>query len=693
MPKKLMVLSYALLCNLIFFAVFPTAAEGQGTVAAPGAGSVSVASWTPFAELAASRSESASEFGQSVSVSGNVGVIGSWGDSNSTGAAYVFVKSSGTLANVPQTARLTASDGQPGNVFGYSVSISGNTIVVGALGVPGSPGKAYIFVEPPTGWTDTTETAQLTASDGQANDQFGTSVGISGSTVVAGAPFHTVGSNSSDGAAYVFVQPRGGWTNMTQTAELTASDGAAKNFLGYADSISNDTVAAGASGAGAVYVFVKPASGWANTTETAKLTDPKDTGVGYSVAISGNTVVSGSPSGGPRQAGAAHVYVKQGSTWKTTSKNETLRTSDGLPGDQVGFSVATNGDTVLAGAPKAPCGGSNCRRVGPGVVYTFEKPTSGWTSMTQTQELTPSDGKSGGSFGESVAASGPAVLIGATGTNTAYVYQYAANSGFTVFSVPGSTSTSANGINNVGKIVGNSNLGTGFLLANGVFTTIAYPGAMSTAAEGINDGSEVVGVYTDSLNLVHGFTELNGVYTSIEYPGASGTYFTGLNNLGEIVGNYCCNSANQLLGFLYSNGVFTNIFVPGSQDTNVFGINDSEAITGAYCDAPCTAGSVSGSFVYSNGTFMPVSFPGALGTTVSGIDNNNDLTGNWSGSNPGQGGAFAFWEQSHQFMSFSLGGPDDTSANGVNISGEIVGDFCPGNNLPCYGFYGHLPGH
>jgi len=681
-----------LVCGQAVFAIiftlilFRTTAGGQQAL---GAGSASVASWTPFAELAASPNENALEFGQSVSVSGNVAVVGSCGDSNSTGAAYVFVKSLSGFAKVPQTAKLTASDGQSGNLFGYSVSIGGNTIVVGAIGVSGSPGKAYVFVELPTGWTDMTETAQLIASDGQPNDQFGTSVGISGSTIVAGAPFHTVGSNSYAGAAYVFVQPPGGWTNMTQTAELTASDGAAKAFLGYSDSISSDAVAAGASGAGAVYVFVRPAGGWTNTTETAKLTDPKDTGVGYSVSVSGNTIVSGSPSGGPLGAGAAHVYVRQGSTWKTTSRNATLRPSDGVNGDRFGFSVSTTGATVTAGSPQAPCAGSNCRQVGTGIVYAFARPTTGWASMTQTQELSPSDGKSKGHFGESVAASSAVALVGATGTNTAYAYQYASNSGFTAFTVPGSTSTYASGVNNQGQIVGSSDLG-GFLDTNGVFTSVVYPGATSTFPQGINDSGEVVGWYEDAFQIDHGFTELNGVYSSLDYPGAADTYLYGVNDLGDVVGNYCCIGSNQKQGFLYSNGVFTAINVPGAQSTGVFSINNNGIMAGNYCTAPC--GGVSG-FVDDNSVFTTIDYPGAVFTSLQGINDNGDLAGTWGTNTPGQGGAFVFWNQSHQFVSFGLGGPDDTSANGINISGETVGDFCPNNNQPCYGFYGHLPGH
>ena len=91
-----------------------------------------------------------------------------------------------------------------------------------------------------------TQTAKLTASDGAADDDFGISVSISGNTVVVGADDATVGGNSDQGAAYVFTEPGSGWTSMTQTAKLTASDGAANDYFGYSVSISGNTVVVGA---------------------------------------------------------------------------------------------------------------------------------------------------------------------------------------------------------------------------------------------------------------------------------------------------------------------------------------------------------------------------------------------------------------------------------------------------------------
>lgn len=187
------------------------------------------------------------------------------------GAAYVFVKpASGSWANGNETAELTSSD-HAGQVTGVAITADGGTILAGFPGANDSNsvqgGAAYVFVEPGTGWANSaTETAKLTASDAQTNDYLGYSVAISpgGSTVVAGAPQATVNTKQFQGAAYVFSKPAGGWTTGTQTAKLTASDGAANDEFGFSVAAASDGSAiVGApfndSYAGAAYVFLPSA--------------------------------------------------------------------------------------------------------------------------------------------------------------------------------------------------------------------------------------------------------------------------------------------------------------------------------------------------------------------------------------------------------------------------------------------------
>ncbi len=199
------------------------------------------------AKLVASDGASGDLFGGSISVSGDTLAVGAPDQNSQTGAVYVFVKSKNSAT---QVAKLTASDGVPQDRFGTSVSISGNTIVAGVpdhtVGANQYQGAAYVFVEPSGGWTNMTETAELTASDGAVDDGFGQGVGISGNTIVAGAPSAAIGSNSNQGAAYVFIEPPNGWESMTQTAKLTASNGAAQDVLGFSVSVSANTIVAGA---------------------------------------------------------------------------------------------------------------------------------------------------------------------------------------------------------------------------------------------------------------------------------------------------------------------------------------------------------------------------------------------------------------------------------------------------------------
>jgi trimeric autotransporter adhesin len=304
------------------------------------------------------------------------------------GAAYVFVKPAGGWASETEAAKLTASDGAIGDLFGTSVAVSGNTVVVGAPAAIrseylGAQGAAYVFVEPVGGWASETEAAKLTVPQSSLvfGAFLGTSVAVSGNTVVAGAPNARVNDNPLQGAAYVFVEPASGWTSETETAELTASDGALEDNLGSSVAVSGSTVVAGAPNAtvggnteqGAVYVFAEPPSGWASETQAAKLTAPDGDAydeLGTSVAVSANTVVAGPHSatvnGNPGQ-GAAYVFVEPAGGWASETQAAKLTASDGAAADQLGFSVAVSGNTVVAGAPHAALNGS----IEQGAAYVF----------------------------------------------------------------------------------------------------------------------------------------------------------------------------------------------------------------------------------------------------------------------------------------------------------------------------------
>jgi hypothetical protein len=269
-------------------------------------------------------------------------------------------------------------------------------------------------VKPAGGWVNAMETAKLI---GSAPDCFGCTAAISGNTVVVGAPLAYVHNIFGWGAAYVFEKPAGGWeTTSNYTAKLTSSTGGDQTDFSLSLAINRDTLLVGSrTYPGKAYVFTKPASGWKNMTETATLrNDIKGDDFGLSgVGISGDTAVVGAiqQSYHEHGPGAAYVYVKPASGWKSTSKYAAkLTASDGKTDDWFGAAIGVQGNTVVTGAPYATVG-SNSQQ---GASYLFVKPALGWKNMTETSKLTSSDGESGDAFGISVAA-GPVgtVVIGA----------------------------------------------------------------------------------------------------------------------------------------------------------------------------------------------------------------------------------------------------------------------------------------
>ena len=312
------------------------------------------------------------EFGYSVAIHGNTAVVGAYhrnlnGNANA-GAAYVFTRLDGGWTTTTTAAKLTASDGEEDDRFGHSVAVVGDTVVVGAYGDDGNRGAAYVFTRPDGGWTTTTTAAKLTASDGEEDDRFGHSVAVVGDTVVVGA----YGDDGNRGAAYVFTKTGGAWTSTTTAAKLTASDGEEDDEFGVSVAVDEDTVAVGAHlhdldvdgasmlDAGAVYVFTKPAAGWTSSTESAKLTATDGAAgdeFGISVAIDGDTVVTGAyrddsmATDGDDGLDSGSVYVfdrdPESGKWSQTAK---FTASNGDGGDGFGNSVAVDGNTAVVGA-------------------------------------------------------------------------------------------------------------------------------------------------------------------------------------------------------------------------------------------------------------------------------------------------------------------------------------------------------
>lgn len=214
--------------------------------------------------------------------------------------------------------------------WAVAVSRDGSTIVAGApfAGRPvGGKGSAYVFVRPGKRWSSATQTAELKASNGVPGDALGVSVAISahGSTIAVGACCVTVSHHAGQGAIYVFSRAGRRWANSPQAGELTAPDGAADDNLGSSVAISPSgrliaggaigTMVAGHPDEGAMYVFGRPPVGWRARAPSSKLVAPgaaSDELVGSSLAFIGGTagVAAGAPNAtiaGVHGAGAVYL--------------------------------------------------------------------------------------------------------------------------------------------------------------------------------------------------------------------------------------------------------------------------------------------------------------------------------------------------------------------------------------------------
>ncbi len=370
-----------------------------------------------------------------LSADGNTALIGAplkkVGSNIAQGAAYVFVRS-GTTWSQQTTPSLLASDGATNDEFGYAVALSGdgNTALIGAyaknVGSNTYQGAAYVFVRSGTTWSQQT-TPSLLASDGAGSDLFGWSVALSadGDTALIGAS----GKSSDKGAAYVFVRSGTTWSQQT-TPSLLANNGAANDLFGASVALSADgnTALIGAyfknSNKGAAYVFVRSGTVWSQQTTPSLLASDGAAGdrFGYAVALSADgTTALIGAYSKSSLKGAAYIFVRSGTTWSQQT-TPSLLASDGAAGDSFGYAVALSADGNTA---LIGASGKNSYK---GAAYVFVRSGTTWSQQT-TPSLTASDGAANDFFGYAVAlsADGNTALIGAyaknVGSNT---YQGAA---------------------------------------------------------------------------------------------------------------------------------------------------------------------------------------------------------------------------------------------------------------------------
>ena len=346
-------------------------------------------------KLLASDGEAYDEFACSVAINGDKALIGALSDDDNgpqAGAAYVFDVTTGQ-----QVAKLLTSDGGMNDYFGFSVAITGNTALIGANlddDNGSNAGAVYVF-DVTTGQ----QVAKLLASDGEAYDQFGYCVAISGDAAVIGAPREDENGDEA-GAAYVFDVTTG-----QQVAKVIAPDGQIGDFFGNSVAISGETAVIGAPGdddngyfSGAAYVF-DLTTGQQVSKLLASDGEVSDY-FGRSVAISGDTAVIGAWGDDDNGSFTGAAYVFDVTTGQQVAK---LLAQDGEASDYFGDSVAISGDVAVIGAYGDDDNGSSA-----GAAYVFDL-----TTGQQITKLITSDGEVNDWLGRSVAISGDTTVIGA----------------------------------------------------------------------------------------------------------------------------------------------------------------------------------------------------------------------------------------------------------------------------------------
>lgn len=309
--------------------------------------------WAQQAKLTANDASLGVIFGNSVSISGDTAVIGSYRDDDAgtdSGSAYIFQRTGSVWT---QQAKLTASDAAVGDFFGISVAISGNTVVIGAQhddDAGSNSGSAYVFTRTGTLWA---QQAKLTANDASLGVIFGNSVSISGDTIIVGC-YRDDDAGTDSGSAYIFQHAVGVWS---QQAKLTANDAAVGDIFGISVAISGDTVVIGASGddddgldSGSAYIFQRMEGVWSQEAKLSTISATDEQYFGNHVSMYGDIVsISAAPAdsflfGG----GSAYLFGRSGTSWIQRAKLET-DVVENIFGENDLIPVAISLDTVIIG--------------------------------------------------------------------------------------------------------------------------------------------------------------------------------------------------------------------------------------------------------------------------------------------------------------------------------------------------------
>ena len=388
--------------------------EHEGTLS----GSAYIYDWDGLdwieTKIIASDAADFANFGSSVSVDGNTVVIGANGDDvngENSGSAYVYQWN----GNDWQEQKLVPSDGAANDFFGQ-VDVNNNRIVIGSISDDdngNNSGSSYVYDWNGSNWIE----SKLLASDGSANDSFGSAVALFGDFIFVGAPNDDEGLDNA-GSAYIYQWNSTNWDESKQFL----SPGSAGDQFGFSVSYSNNRVLIGAPNdvengitSGSAYIFSWDGQSW-NSTKIIPST-PVDFGLfGYAVSIDGDRAAISAifDTGNAPNSGTVYLYDWDGNNWIESQ----ISATDGGGYDQFGYSVDLSGNRLLVGSISDEDNGPSS-----GSAYFYD-----WNGNTWSEtKITPSDGASNDYFGSSVNLHEDRALIGATGASTigaVYLYEW-----------------------------------------------------------------------------------------------------------------------------------------------------------------------------------------------------------------------------------------------------------------------------
>lgn len=385
-------------------------------------------------KIVASGGQSGDQFGARVAISGDIAVVGAnratVNGQATQGAVYVFVRQGAAWV---QQSRLLASDGVAGDQFGAAVAIDGNTIVVGARFAESNYGKAYVFTRNgQTGaWVEQKLPRTLYPGSAAFPGQFGFSVAISGTTIVVGNPRAHGTNNVPTGIAHVFV-----FDGTTWSLQVQFSGTSGVGLFGQAVAVSGGTFIVGDPGAffdtpndpshpfgivkGAAYVFTSAGATWSFQQQLSAPDGEQDDFFGQAVSLDGDSAIVGAPGddiNGRVDQGSMSIWTRSNNTW---SQQYAITGTDSAAGDNFGTDVAIRGNTALVGALFHAVG-SNANQ---GSAYVFSYNAGLWS---QTDQLFAADGAANDRFGVAVALTHRSALVGAFGkqslSGAAYIYE------------------------------------------------------------------------------------------------------------------------------------------------------------------------------------------------------------------------------------------------------------------------------